>query len=99
MRAGFDSAVGGSMRPALLFTVAWLALAGPVAGQAQEGPSRVFTARDLFGLRAATDPQVRPDGGAIAYVRITNDIMSDQGRPSIWLVDPATGAQSPLVVD
>ena len=40
-----------------------------------------------------------PDGGAIAYVRTTQDIMTDNGRPSIWLLDPATGAQSPLVVD
>jgi dipeptidyl aminopeptidase/acylaminoacyl peptidase len=87
------------MRLALLLTAASLALSGPAMAQVAEGPSRSFTARDLFGLRAATDPQVRPDGGAIAYVRITNDIMSDEGHPSIWLVDPATGAQAPLVVD
>jgi len=64
-----------------------------------EGPARTFSARDLFGLRVASDPQFRPDGGAIAYVRITYDIFTDQGQPSIWLVDPDTGVQSPLVVD
>jgi dipeptidyl aminopeptidase/acylaminoacyl peptidase len=32
-------------------------------------------------------------------VRVANDLMSDKARRSIWLVDPATGAQSPLVVD
>jgi dipeptidyl aminopeptidase/acylaminoacyl peptidase len=87
------------MRLAHLAAAAVLALAAPAAAQAPEGPARTFTARDLFGLRMASDPQVRPDGGAIAYVRITNDIMTDRGRPSIWLVDPATGAQSPLVAD
>src|SRR5439155_5759303 len=67
--------------------------------QAAEGPARTFSARDLFGLRVASDPQVRPDGGAIAYVRVTYDISTDQGEPSIWLVDPGTAVQSPLVVD
>src|SRR5207244_8812888 len=67
--------------------------------QAAEGPARTFSARDLFGLRVASDPQFRPDGGAIAYVRITYDISTDQGQPSIWLVDPNTGVQSRLVVD
>jgi Tol biopolymer transport system component len=42
---------------------------------------------------------VRPDGGAVAYVRHSGDIMSDRFRPSIWLVDAATGEQRPLVAD
>ncbi|MDE2486535.1 MAG: PD40 domain-containing protein, partial [Alphaproteobacteria bacterium] len=87
------------MRLALFITAAALVLGAPVIGQAQAGPTRTFTARDLFGLSEATDPQVRPDGGAIAYVRVTNDIMTDRGHPSIWLVDPTTGEQSPLVAD
>lgn len=86
-----------------LFVSAALAAAAlvsaPVAAQVADGPSRTFTPRDLFGLRTASDPQVRPDGGAIAYVRTTYDIMTDAGRRSIWLVDPATGAQSPLVAE
>ena len=71
------------------------------AGSAQvaDGPSRTFGPRDLFGLQAASDPQVRPDGGAIAYVRVANDIMTDRARRSIWLVDPQTGAQTPLAAD
>ncbi|WP_293900051.1 S9 family peptidase [Phenylobacterium sp.] len=84
------------MRLAVLVTALALA-AGSVS--AQEGPSRTFGARDLFGLQAASDPQVRPDGSAVAYVRIANDIMSDRARRSIWLVDPASGAQTPVVAD
>src|SRR3954471_20514590 len=93
----FSSLSGVLMRSFFLLSAAVLALAAPAA--AQDGPSHVLSGRDLFALRTATDPQVRPDGGQIAYVRITNDIMSDQGRPSIWLADPATGAQTPLVAD
>src|SRR5689334_24862248 len=78
--------------------LALLSVAPPLA-QAQEPVSRAFTGRDIFALRAAGDPQVRPDGGAIAYVRTTQDIMTDNGHPAIWLVDPKTGEQSPLVDD
>jgi dipeptidyl aminopeptidase/acylaminoacyl peptidase len=87
------------MRFAVLISAAVLATAASASAEVAEGPSRVFSARDLFGLAVATDPQVRPDGGAVAYVRETGDIMTDNTRRSIWLVDPATGAQSPLVAD
>jgi len=90
------------MRRLLLASVFTLALATP-ALQAQaavaDGPQPLFTGRDLFGLQVATDPQFRPDGGVIAYVRATNDIMADRARRSIWLVDPASGAQTPLVAE
>ena len=62
-----------------------------------DAPSRKFEGRDLFGLQYATDPQIRPDGLAVAYTRVSFDIMSDRGRQSIWLVDAETGAQTPLV--
>ncbi|MFC3069114.1 alpha/beta hydrolase family protein [Phenylobacterium soli] len=91
------------MRLSVLLAAASVATAVPVAvpawAQVAEGPARSFAPRDLFGLRAASDPQVRPDGGQVAYVRLTNDIMSDSTKPSIWLVDLATGAQSPLIAD
>lgn len=56
----------------------------------------VLKGADLFSLSRASDPQFSPDGTALAYVRIANDIMADRGLPSIWLADPRTGAQSPL---
>lgn len=40
---------------------------------------------------------MRPDGRVIAYTRLSYDIMTDRARPSIWLIDVATGAQTPLV--
>src|SRR5438477_10352716 len=86
------------MRVVLLVSLCLL-LAIPMLSAVTDGPARTFSARDLFGLRVASDPEFRADGGAIAYVRITYDIFTDQGQPSIWLVDPDTGVQSPLVVD
>jgi dipeptidyl aminopeptidase/acylaminoacyl peptidase len=90
----------------LLVAASWLAFA-PVVALAQpaavspppppQTTSRAFTATDLFALQQATDPQVRPDGKQVAYVRASNDIMSDRARRSIWLVDAETGRQQPLV--
>ena len=74
-----------------------IAMAATVASaQGVQDAARTFGPRDLFGLQMASDPQVRPDGGAVAYVRVSNDIMTDSARRSIWLVDPATGLQTPL---
>ena len=85
------------MRLVALSCLLSAAFALSAAAKPAEGPAKVFSASDLFGLEAASDPQIRPDGGAIAYVRRSNDIMTDKARRSIWLVDPATGAQAPLV--
>ncbi|HEY0324868.1 MAG TPA: S9 family peptidase [Allosphingosinicella sp.] len=61
-----------------------------------QGQSRTFEASDLFGLEVAIDPQISPDGRRIAYVRRSGDIMTDRMRPTIWLIDTATGEQTPL---
>lgn len=61
------------------------------------GPERVFTPRDAFALQQATDVQISPDGRQVAYVRSSEDIMTDSARRSVWLVDVASGAQRPLL--
>ncbi|MEA3047051.1 MAG: hypothetical protein QOJ53_1383, partial [Sphingomonadales bacterium] len=76
---------------ALLLLVPGVASAVPPAG-----PERNFTARDLFDLEAAADPEISPDGRWIAYTRRSGDIMTDRFRPSIWLIDTQTGRQMPL---
>ncbi|GMN02460.1 S9 family peptidase [Erythrobacter sp. MTPC3] len=60
-------------------------------------PSPYFTGADLFGLSVAADPQISPDGSQIAYVRRTNDIMTDRAAGSIWLIDVSSGEETPLV--
>ncbi|MEM9310853.1 MAG: S9 family peptidase [Pseudomonadota bacterium] len=80
-----------------------LAFAAPLAADhhAGEKPSETgekhFTGADIFGLSVAADPQISPDGSQIAYVRRTNDIMIDKAVSSIWLIDVASGAETPLV--
>ena len=72
-------------------------LSPPAAAAPAEGPSPLFTGRDLFDLSAASDPQISPDGRTVAYVRRSADIMTDKARSSIWLINVATGEQRPLV--
>ena len=70
--------------------------AAPVAAAPAERASTTFEARDLFGLEVATDPQISPDGRRIAYVRRSNDIMTDRPVNAIWLIDTRTGEQAPI---
>jgi dipeptidyl aminopeptidase/acylaminoacyl peptidase len=65
-------------------------------GSARTAPERRFTGADLFDLSIAADPQISPDGRHIAYVRRANDIMTDRAVSSIWLIDTATGEETPL---
>ncbi len=85
------------MRILLLLWVGLPAAIGPAAAAPLEAPSHVFEGRDLFNLQWAVDPQIRPDGHAVAYVRTSYDIMSDRSRQSIWLVDVDSRTQTPIV--
>lgn len=65
------------MRQFLLFSVAAVALTCAAPGQAAssqatDAPPRLFEGRDLFGLRYASQPEIRPDGAVVAYVRVTS---------------------------
>ncbi len=79
------------------FACASLAVCAAAGAAPAESPSHVFEGKDIFSLQWAADPQIRPDGHAVAYVRMGYDIMTDRPRRSIWLVDTDTGAQTPLV--
>jgi len=72
-------------------------LAAPASAAPATGPGRYLTGSDLFNLEVATDPQISPDGKTIAYVRSSNDIMTDNSRRTIWLIDVGSGQQRPLV--
>lgn len=78
---------------ALLLTT----LPSPALMAQSAAPSPILEGKDLFALEVAGDPQISPDGTKIAYVRRSNDVMTDRLRPSIWLIDVKSGAQSPLV--
>ncbi|MEP0390578.1 MAG: S9 family peptidase [Erythrobacter sp.] len=88
-----------------LWAVSALTLAGPLVpplaaddmATEASGPEKHFAGADIFGLTVAADPQISPDGSKIAYVRRTNDIMTDRAVSSIWLIDVSSGAETPLV--
>jgi dipeptidyl aminopeptidase/acylaminoacyl peptidase len=86
------------MRAISFAFASFLGMSAAVAAPA-EAPSHVFEGKDLFSLQVVTDPQIRPDGHVIAYVRESFDIMADRARRSIWLVDTDTGAQTPLTTN
>ena len=72
------------------------AMSGSAVGTDRSGPERRFTGADLFDLAIAADPQISPDGRYIAYVRRSNDIMSDRAVSTIWLIDTRTGEEVPI---
>jgi dipeptidyl aminopeptidase/acylaminoacyl peptidase len=80
----------------LLGYVLILAAAHAAMATAQAAPSHVFEGRDIFNLQWVADPQIRPDGRAIAYVRMSYDVMSDRPRSTLWLMDVDTGLQTPI---
>ncbi len=71
----------------------------PVPAPVPDGPTRSFTGSDLFGLTIAADPQISPDGKTIVYVRRTGDVMTDTIQSSLWLIDVASGRQTPFATN
>ncbi|HEV3003011.1 MAG TPA: hypothetical protein VGX78_01050, partial [Pirellulales bacterium] len=61
-----------------------LTMAAHVAGQKA---SDRLTLLDVFNLQLAVDPQISPDGKRIVYVRQFSDIMTDQRRANLWIVN------------
>ena len=66
------------MRGRVLGWLMLLAWAHTAVAAPETAPSRVFEGRDIFDLQWVEDPQIRPDGHAVAYVRMSYDIMSDR---------------------
>lgn len=64
---------------------------------APDGPSPLFEGRDIFALQWASQPRIRPDGSAVAYVRSSYDLLNDVPRAALWLIDTKTGVETPLV--
>jgi len=84
------------MRSLILGCIVLVAAFRAVAAAPEAAPSHVFEGRDIFGLQWAEDPQIRPDGRAVAYVRMSYDIMSDRPKSTLWLMDVDTGVQAPI---
>ncbi len=48
--------------------------------------------KDLFKIRAVSDPQISPDGKRIAFVHTTVDYEKDEYVSDVWMADARTGA-------
>lgn len=59
--------------------------------------ARRFAALDVFELEHASEPQISPDGRQVVYVRSSNDIMTDETRGNLWIVDSDGGSHRPLL--
>ena len=82
------------IKPASLwFLMLVLLLPFPAIALSQD----LFSARDVFELEYATDPQIAPGGERIAYVRRSNDIMTDRTRSNIWLLRADGSDHRPLL--
>ncbi|MBS0396060.1 MAG: S9 family peptidase [Proteobacteria bacterium] len=77
----------------LLMCGAVLAMTVTAGAQAA---TRSLVPEDLFEMQWASDPQIRGDGSEIVYVRSRNDVMTDSVVQSLWLVDVASGTETPL---
>lgn len=89
--------INRSLLLALLLGTTVPALAAEPAPK-QTAPSHTFAPRDVFSLAQASDVQASPDGKRVAYTRTSGDIMIDRERREIWLIDVASGKQTPLGV-
>ncbi|QDG37513.1 S9 family peptidase [Alteromonas mediterranea] len=59
--------------------------------------SNYFQSEDIFNLEYVSDVRVSPDGKYIAYVRRSNDVMSDSSRANVWLASVDGKSHRPLL--
>ncbi len=89
------------VKPSLFISVAMSLLfcSSPLSARDTDPAKKLtlFSPDDIFELEVATDPQMSPDGKLVAYVRRSNDIMSDSTRSSIWVADPKGKSHRPLL--
>jgi len=67
--------------------------------QSAQNTQKTLQAEDIFALEWANDVQISPDGRHVVYVRNGFDIMKDNTKRSLWLLDTESGAHTPLFDD
>ncbi|CAB9492840.1 alpha/beta hydrolase family protein [Alteromonas macleodii] len=85
-----------------LLSLGALALSSPVFANSQSEDATseknaFFQSEDIFNLEYVSDVQISPDGKNIAYVRRSNDIMSDSSRANVWLASVDGKSNRPLL--
>ncbi|MBT3133973.1 S9 family peptidase [Alteromonas sp. ALT199] len=79
-----------------------LMLSSPVLANSQSDDAtskknNFFQSQDIFNLEYVSEVQVSPNGKYIAYVRRSNDIMSDSSRANVWLASVDGKSNRPLL--
>ena len=87
---------------AALFSVGALAIPATVlaSNEAESfttDSEHYFKSEDIFNLEYVSEVQVSPNGKHIAYVRRSNDIMSDSSRANVWLASVDGKSNRPLL--
>ena len=87
---------------AALFSVGTLAMPATVLASNETesfttDSERYFKSEDIFNLEYVSEVQVSPNGKNIAYVRRSNDIMSDSSRANVWLASVDGKSHRPLL--
>ena len=87
---------------AALFSVGTLAMPSTaLASNERESlttdSERYFKSEDIFNLEYVSEVQVSPNGKYVAYVRRSNDIMSDSSRANVWLASVDGKSHRPLL--
>lgn len=81
-----------------VFALSAIVMTAPATAQEDEAvDASIFQEMDVFQLEFAADPQISPDGTHIAYVRRSNDIMTDKTRGNIWLAATDDGDHRPIL--
>lgn len=68
-----------------------------LASVANQSVQPLLTNLDVFEIEVAVDPQISPNGSSVAYVRQSNDIMTDKTRSNIWQVSVGGQVHRPLL--
>ena len=56
-----------------------------------------FNYEDVFNLELVNDPRISPDGRRVVYVRTSMDIMKDQPRANLWIINSDGTENRPLL--
>jgi acylaminoacyl-peptidase len=83
------------MRNRLFAAFAFSLLAAPI--QAQKPTGDKLTLKDIFELEWAADPQISPDGKRVVFERQGFDIMKDNTKSALWIVNSDGSDLRPLL--
>src|SRR5690554_4164273 len=61
--------------------------------------STKFVSEDIFNLEYASNPEISPNGQWVVYTRNSFDVMHDNTKRSLWLLNTKTGEHTPLFAD